>query len=169
MGGATAVARDETGRLRGVRPKATTDLARRAEAEMLYLVIMHPPILPAVAEQLGALSFEPEAEALRRTVMDHLGRPLDELSALRERPDAASYFRRMAPVLSPHHYTLGRADDEELKQVWLRIWQSCHLRQELESDRARTEAELGSDPRPENFERLIALQEAGWELDREEG
>lgn len=167
----TSVSRDEDGKLRGLpaaRPTPASD--RSAESAMLYLVVMHPPLFAGVAEQLGALSFgDPQAEALRQAVMARLGAGAEGLAPLQDDPHFAAYVRRMDRVLAPHRFALRRGDPEELALLWQQACLRYQMRPELGADRARLEAELGADPRPENLEQLAAVQAAEWELDQGDG
>ncbi len=166
---ATSVSRDYSGRLArlgAARPAA--EPVNPVEALMLFLVVERPDILPAVGERLGAAHFgDPEAEAVRMLVMGRFGTGDERVAALAEEPAVAAFMARTARLMAPHRLALRRERDE-LVQLWDHA-HARHARTEIEADRARTEAELAADSRPESLDRLLALQEADRGLDNGDG
>jgi DNA primase len=137
---------------------------RSCEAQLLALLLLHPPLLDQICEPLGETGFSDNAlDNLRRGILKHLHTVHDldsEVFCDHLRADG------LAPVLDrlqdTDEYRIGRPETIiEARQHWDRLFKRYAWKRGLANDIGQAAEKLGQDMSTRTFDRFAALKQVG--------
>lgn len=152
--------RSMDGRLRGAGPPLPPASPQvRQERLLLAIVIVHPPLVEAVAERLGEMTFtDSELDKLRRGILKHLdiARDLDSPS-LQGHLRSDGHSRVLDSLLDANAYKIARPDAvHEARSLWEHIF-TLYTRKEIQADVGHAVENFAREPSEANFNYLAAL------------
>lgn len=152
--------RSPDGRLPGAgRPPPPASPQARQERLLLTILIVHPPLIEAMADRLGETGFtDSELDKLRRGVLKHLdiARDLDSPS-LQGHLRADGHSRVLDSLLDANAYKIARPDAvHEARSLWEHIF-TLYMRKEIQADVAHAVENFAREPSEANFNYLAAL------------
>ncbi len=165
--------RSADGRLPGAgRPPPPASPQARQERLLLAIVVVHPPLIEAVAERLGEMTFtDSELDKLRRGILKHLdiARDLDSPS-LQGHLRSDGHSRVLDSLLDANAYKIARPDAvHEARSLWEHIF-TLYTRKEIQADVAHAVENFAREPSEANFNYLAALVNSrGKGLNEEDG